>query len=66
MTATVQADLRPTHCRCRCGCDYQLQSEASVAEARCFSCRVGLHAGRRQGWRTTDPEPAEPEGPGVG
>lgn len=66
MTATVQADLRPTRCTCRCGCGYQLQSEASVAEARCFSCRVGLHAGRRQGWRTTDPEPAEPEGPGVG
>ena len=45
MTATVQADLRPTRCTCRCGCDYGLQSEMSRSEARCFSCRVGLHAG---------------------
>lgn len=27
---------------------------------------VGLHAGRREGWRTTDPEPVADGGPGVG
>lgn len=62
MTATVQADLRPTSCGCRCGCAYRLESEASVSEGRCFSCRVGLHAGRREGWRPTDPMPSE-DGP---
>lgn len=61
---TVEATTRPTVCVCRCGCDYRLQSEASVAAATCFSCRVDLHAGRAPGWRPTDRTPVEPdEGP---
>ena len=36
-----------TRCRCECGCNYEIISKVSIAANRCFSCRYGIHAGRR-------------------
>lgn len=64
MTATIKIAMRRSdECACPCGCTYRLLKDGrSEREGACFSCRVGLHFGRRKGWQPGDPVPTD-EGP---